>query len=173
MENRLTKALGLGDIPDVSTYERLTEAILTDNFLFKKVVDILLAERGADAIMAMHRLEIEAFQKRIGFIRKHPTLRVEWAWLAQYQTATARIPMVRARRYFGDAKTHEEQAFWEPSREWSVAGFSALSWFGSRPSDDVVAAFEAWLNEPNAEWAAEMRKQAVYEAENSKRNRRA
>jgi hypothetical protein len=114
MENRLTKALGLGDL-DVPEYERITAAILSDNFLFKRVVEMLVAERGADAIASMHRLEIEAFQKRIGFIRKNPTLRVVWAWLPQYQTATNRIPMVRARRYFGESKTHEEQAFWQPS----------------------------------------------------------
>lgn len=165
MQNRLTKALGLGDIDSVSEYERLTAAILSDNFLFKRVVELLVAERGADAIQSMHRLEIEAFQKRLNFIRKNPTLRVEWKWMPQYQTATNRVPMLRARRFFGDNKSHEEQAFWQPSAEWSVAQFSAISWYGSQPPQEVVAAFESWLKEPNAEWAAEMRQQQVFEAE--------
>jgi hypothetical protein len=165
MENRLTKALGLGDIDSVPEYERITEAILTDNFLFKKVIQILVAERGADAIASMHRLEREAFQKKIGFIRKNPTLRVEWTWLPQYQTATGREPMVRMRRFFGDAKNHEEQAFWRPTQEMSVAQFSAMSWYNSRPSQDVVAAFEAWLKQPEAAVEAELRHQATLEAE--------
>ena len=165
MENRLTKALGLGDIDSVPEYERITAAILEDNFLFKKVIEMLVAERGADAIQSMHRLEIEAFRARIGFVRKHPTLRVEWAWLSQYQTATGKVPMVRMRRYFGDTKNFEEQAFWRPTPEMTVAQFSAMSWYNSRPTQDVVTAFEAWLKQPDPEFAAEMRLQAVLEAE--------
>jgi hypothetical protein len=165
MENRLTKALGLGDIDSVSEYERITEAILTDNLLFKRVVELLVAERGADAIAGMHRLEIEAFQKRVGFIRKNPTLRIEWAWLPAAATARGQVAMVRLRRYFGDAKVHEEQAFIEPRKDWTVAQFSMLSWYNSRPPEAVVAAFAAWLTEVSPEILAEERQQAAWAAE--------
>jgi hypothetical protein len=69
------------------------------------------------------------------------------------------------RRYFGDAKNHEEQAFLEPRKDWTVAQFSMFSWFNSRPPENIVAAFEAWLKESSAEYQAEMRQQAVWDAE--------
>jgi hypothetical protein len=34
MQNKLTQALGLGDIESLPEYNRLTEQILTDNFLY-------------------------------------------------------------------------------------------------------------------------------------------
>lgn len=157
MENRLTRALGCGDIASVAEYERLTRAILNDNFLYKKVIELLILERGPEVIANLRRLEKEAFEKRIDFVRKAPQIRIEWAFLPEFKVPSGTRVMLRARRFFGDNPKHEEQLFWPVNQFTTVEEFAKIEepWTHSLVSRDAVIEFTNWKNQPNTEGARE------------------
>lgn len=164
MENRLTKALGCGDIPSVAEYERVTNKILTDNFLFKKVIEALIWEHGPGIIANLRRPEIEAFQKRIDFVRKTPQIRIVWEFLPEFRVPSGTQPMLRCRRFHGDSKTHEEQMFWRVNQQTPIEEFAKYEepWTRTLVSSDAVIEFSNWKNQPNTEGAREI---AMNEAE--------
>jgi hypothetical protein len=167
MENRLTRALGCGDIPDLATYQKLTHAILTDNFLYKKLIEELLFERGPDLIRNMHRLELEAFTKRIQFVRKAPQIRIVWGWIPEYKTMSGSRPMLRAERYFGDSKTPEEKMFWDPRQYKTVEAFRLIAepWTRTCVSSDAVQEYANWMSQLDPTYVADMREVAIQEAQ--------
>src|SRR5690242_5101922 len=121
MYNHLTKAL-LGPV-DLTPAEntRITTAILGDSLLYNRVMQDLIFERGPAVINEMHPLEKLAFQRRVKYVPPAPQLRIVWPFVPPHATASQDRALLRARRYFGDSKTHEEQLFWRPMNDAELA----------------------------------------------------
>jgi hypothetical protein len=164
MRNRLTDSLGLGDIASVSEYNRLTLAILDDNWLYNEVVRGLVAERGAAIISEAHPQVRDKFKQRIRYNAPIAQIRIEWSFVAPEATASGRAAILRARRYFGNAKTHEEEMYWRPQNEQELARVSE-PWTGSAPPPEALSQYQSWLHRLDPDTVSILKENALMEAE--------
>jgi hypothetical protein len=162
MENELTKALGLGDILSVSEYQRLTDKILKDNWLWNEVMLSLVAERGPAIIQNAYRQQKDLLRARIEFKAPAIAYEVRWEFLPEYQTARGVKAMIRGRYFKIGEQKHLEQVTANPNDEQQLR---AISWYGKPVSDDVCEQYLAWLKRPDPTYLAELRAQQVHAAE--------
>src|SRR5882762_1336866 len=66
MQDEITKAMGIPDLPP-QVFERTRKAILTDNFLYNKILWHLILGAAANVIVNLHPIEREHLRKRTGF----------------------------------------------------------------------------------------------------------
>jgi len=166
MQNKLTQALGLGNIESLPEYNRLTEQILTDHLLYNRVMQHLVANYGPDIISEMHPLERNAFKKRLKYVPSGAAgIRIVWAFVSDSATPTQRAPLIRARRYFGNAPADnfEEQMFWRPQNVNELAAVKE-PWTGSVPTPEVLDLYKRWLGAPDALDSLFLREQKLDQA---------
>ncbi len=173
MFTHLTRAL-LGSAVDLSPAEaaRIHEAILHDHLVWNRAIDSLVEERAPGIIAAMHPRERAALEKKLNVVR-NLKVTVKWEWIEPEKTLTGRAPQIRARRYFGDNPTHEEQLYFPlPKTVAQLAGYKD-PWIGSSPSAGLLAVFENWLRSPDPDAAACLRDVALGEAEAAQKKQNA
>jgi hypothetical protein len=164
MYNRLTKAL-LGPV-DLSESEcnRITQLLLTDSFLYNTVMESLIAERGPEILNTLHPLQRQQLIKKVKYVAPPARIRIEWSFIPETATLSGRNAQIRARRFYGDAKTHEEQMFWRPMNEVELGNIRE-PWTNSVPPPEVISQYANWLHAPDAQTFSLLKEQALGEAE--------
>jgi hypothetical protein len=160
MQNRLTRALGCGDIASVSEYNRITEAILNDNWLYNEVMKTIVAERGVEIIQQAPPMVRDKFLQRIRFVKPAAQIRIKWEFIPPHATAKQESALLRARRYFGESKTHEEQLYWRPQNDAELAAVKE-PWTGTVPSPEVIEEYKAYLHAPDPAYVGAMREAEI------------
>jgi hypothetical protein len=147
MQNRLTQALGCGEISSVSEYERITRAILDDSWLYNEVMKSIVSERGIEIIQQAPQMVRDAFLRRIKFVKPAPQIRIVWTFVPAHATASQNFAMLRVERFYGESKVPDEVQRIRPRNEQELVALRD-PWTGSAPPAPVMEQYRAALNPP-------------------------
>src|SRR5579872_7520004 len=164
MYNKLTKALlGPVDLSD-SECDRITPALLTDNFLYNTVMESLVAERGPEILSTLQHLQRQHLLQKIRYVAPTPQLRIVWDFVSEVATVSGRAAQLRARRFFGDREEPEAIKYWQPRNDQELASIRE-PWARSVPPPEVLSQYSSWLHRLDPDVVRSLKESALLDAE--------
>ena len=140
--------------------------ILNYSLLRNRVFDLLVEQHAAEVLATrFHEAELKALRVHCRIESTKPTFRIQWA-LVPANDGLSGGQYIVAESFVGDNRTHDEIFRWQPR---TIEEARQIRFRGEGVPGDILWLYSQYLAAPNAEWAAEMRQQEKFKAEQAQK----